>query len=227
METKQHYHYKDIDLSQLNRLIKEYENTLSNYDILSKEFVQYIHANPQSTTDTQQMNSFKSQLEYLNNELVSLNSTILSSIQKLYPSLEQNISTENIEAQQLKNKYDALLLQQDIINREKEQIQSIQINTSNTNLRLEQNRSIYAFLLFIAFAILGVIIYLFANSSTSESGTASTSSSSSPFSTSSSYPSSSSSSFSNPFEMKGGAKKNYFMLAILFVSLFFVARRLS
>lgn len=200
MDTKQNQFKTDIDLSQLNSLSKEYENTLTKYDVLSKEFVQYVKANPNSSIATDaQMNTYKSQLEDLNGQLVHLNSTILSTIQKLYPTLEQNISSENVEAQQVKNRYDALLLEKDIIKREKEQIQSIQVNTMNTNLLLEKNRSIYAILLFFALAILAVIIYIFSSAMTS-----------------------------SPNGMTGGyAKKNYFLLAVLFISLFFVARYLS
>jgi membrane-associated HD superfamily phosphohydrolase len=200
MDTKQNQFKTDIDLSQLNSLSKEYENTLTKYDVLSKEFVQYVKANPNSSLATDaQMNTYKSQLEDLNEQLVQLNATILSTIQKLYPTLEQNISSENVEAQQVKNRYDALLLEKDIIKREKEQIQSIQVNTMNTNLLLEKNRSIYAILLFFALAILAVIIYIFSSAMTS-----------------------------SPNGMMGGyAKKNYFLLAVLFISLFFVARYLS
>lgn len=200
MDTKQNQFKTDIDLSQLNSLSKEYENTLTKYDVLSKEFVQYVKANPNSSIATDaQMNTYKSQLEDLNGQLVQLNSTILSTIQKLYPTLEQNISSENVEEQQVKNRYDALLLEKDIIKREKEQIQSIQVNTMNTNLLLEKNRSIYAILLFFALAILAVIIYIFSSDMTS-----------------------------SPNGMTGGyAKKNYFLLAVLFISLFFVARYLS
>jgi membrane-associated HD superfamily phosphohydrolase len=200
MDTKQNQFKTDIDLSQLNSLSKEYENTLTKYDVLSKEFVQYVKANPNSSLATDaQMNTYKSQLEDLNEQLVQLNATILSTIQKLYPTLEQNISSENVEAQQVKNRYDALLLEKDIIKREKEQIQSIQVNTMNTNLLLEKNRSIYAILLFVALAILAVIIYIFSSARTS-----------------------------SPNGMMGGyAKKNYFLLAVLFISLFFVARYLS
>lgn len=200
MDTKQNQFKTDIDLSQLNSLSKEYENTLTKYDVLSKEFVQYVKANPNSSLATDaQMNTYKSQLEDLNGQLVQLNATILSTIQKLYPTLEQNISSENVEAQQVKNRYDALLLEKDIIKREKEQIQSIQVNTMNTNLLLEKNRSIYAILLFFALAILAVIIYIFSSAMTS-----------------------------SPNGMAGGyAKKNYFLLAVLFISLFFVARYLS
>jgi vacuolar-type H+-ATPase subunit I/STV1 len=203
MDTKQNQFYTDIDLNQLNSLTKDYEDTLTKYDVLSKEFVQYVKANPNSSVATDaQMNTYKSQLEDLNGQLVQLNSTILSTIRKLYPTLEQNISSENVEAQQVKNRYDSLLLEKDIINREKEQIQSIQVNTTNTNLRLEQNRSIYAILLFVALAILGAIIYLFSTAKTSSN--------------------------TSPNGMMGGyAKKNYFLLAILFISLFFVERYLS
>jgi hypothetical protein len=205
MDTKQNQFYTDIDLSQLNSLTKDYEDTLTKYDVLSKEFVQYVKANPNSSVATDaQMNTYKSQLEDLNGQLVQLNTTILSTIRKLYPTLEQNISSENVEAQQVKNRYDALLLEKDIINREKEQIQSIQVNTMNTNLRLEQNRSIYAILLFVALAILGAIIYLFSTARTS-----------------------SNSNTSSNGMMGGYVKKNYFLLAILFISLFFVERYLS